>query len=70
MIEKTSVIITAIWTRRIGDKVQTLVEIDGVWRLALEDFADNSYSHIAEGRGVTNWKEDSTINSDTVNCNS
>jgi len=55
---KTEFKATAVWVRRIGDEVQVLVEIDGVWRLAITDYAENSYSHIAEGNGMDRWPED------------
>lgn len=40
--------VEAIWVRRIGDKVQVLFESLGEWRLAIEESADGSFSHIAE----------------------
>jgi hypothetical protein len=49
---------TAIWLRRIGDKVQMLAEIDGKWRLAAEECFDGPFSHIAEGNGSDGWQLD------------
>lgn len=49
--------ITAIWLRRIGDKVQVLVEIEKVWRLAIEE-CDGSFSHIAEHTNPERWPVD------------
>jgi len=42
--------ITAVWLRRIGDQAQVLVEIRGQWRLAIEEYFDAPFSHIAEYR--------------------
>lgn len=44
----TEIPITGIWLRRIGDKAQVLIEINGKWRLVVEEYCDASFSHIAE----------------------
>ena len=48
----------AIWLRRIGDKVQVLVEIDNRWYMAIEEHVDGSFSHIAEPGGAIDWPLD------------
>lgn len=55
---KTPITITAIWLRRIGDKAQVLVEGDCGWVLAIEEYADASFSHIAEGNAAYSWPMD------------
>lgn len=57
-IAKTVVRITAVWSRRSGDYVETLVEVDGEWKMAIREHIDAPFSHIAEGRGAENWKDD------------
>jgi hypothetical protein len=49
---------TAVWLRRIGDHAQVLLEIDGVWRRAIQEHAEGPYSHIAEGNGAADWPVD------------
>lgn len=55
MSDKGMVEVTAIWTRRIGAHVETLVEVGGTWRLVSRDFLDSNFSHIAEANGIKNW---------------
>ncbi len=40
--------VESVWLRRIGDKVQVLVEDLGKWYLVIEENVDGSFSHIAE----------------------
>lgn len=42
--------VTAAWVRRIGDHVEMLVEIDGVWYLVAREHYDGLFSHIVEAR--------------------
>jgi hypothetical protein len=55
---KPSVNVTAIWLRHIGKEAQVLAEIDGQWRIIIREFADNSYSWIAEARAAHLWPLD------------
>jgi len=55
---KTTIPMTAVWSRRIGDYVETLVETNGEWKLAIREHIDGSFSHIAEGNGADKWKSD------------
>ncbi len=58
MSEKGMVEVTAIWTRRIGDHVETLVEVGETWRLVSRELLDSNFSHIAEANGIKNWPHD------------
>lgn len=48
----TTVSISGIWLRKIGDRVQVLAESKGIngrhWFLVIEELESGSYSHIAE----------------------
>ena len=62
---KTAIPITAIWLRGSGkNKIQVLVEINNKWYSVIEEYVDTAsgeaipISHIAEGNGRKNWKED------------
>ena len=50
--------VTAVWLKHIGDQVQVSVEIDGVWRLVIEEFHEGPFSHIAEGRSFRDRPRD------------
>lgn len=55
--------VTAIWLRRIGDRVEVLVNQDGFWRVVINDPADSltpGYSHIAE-RGAMETASRDTV---------
>lgn len=41
-----------VWLRKVGSNVQVLVEVDGFWRLAIEEPDDGNYSHIVEPAGI------------------
>ena len=51
---KTAVPVTAIWTRRIEDYIETLTEVEGEWRILLRERYDAPMSHIVEGIGIQN----------------
>jgi hypothetical protein len=54
-MNKTSVGITAIWLRNLGDRLIVEVEIDGKWISVMDDFGgpmEFAVSHIVEARGV------------------
>ncbi len=53
-----SIVVTGLWLRRIGDRVQMLAEVDGAWKLAAEEPFDCPFSHIAEPNGAPDWKPD------------
>lgn len=55
---KTDITISAVWLRRIGDTVQVLVDGERGWVLAIEEYADANFSHIAEGNGAYRWPLD------------
>lgn len=55
---KTTIKMTAVWSRRSGDYVETLIEVDGEWKLAISEHIAAPFSHIAEGNGAENWKDD------------
>ena len=55
---RTWITVSAVWLRRSGDKVQVLVECEGGWVLAIEEYADANFSHIAEGNGAYRWPPD------------
>lgn len=56
MSRDTTVSISGIWLRKIGDKVQVLVESKGKqgrhWFLVIEEQEDGAFSHIAEPSGI------------------
>ena len=60
-MRKTTILVTAVWSRRSGDYVETLVEVDGEWRLAIREHIHGYFSHIAEGNGASNWPSDPPI---------
>ena len=53
-----TVSLSAIWLRRIGDKVQVLAESKGKhgrhFFLVIEEQADGAFSHIVEVEGILN----------------
>lgn len=59
---QTTIPITAVWLRREGDTIKVLVEIDSIWRLAITEYVDCPFSHIAEGNGVGNWPSETSSN--------
>ena len=53
--EKQQHVVSAVWLRRIDDRAEVLVEIDGKWYEIIREFFDNNmsrnendYSHIME----------------------
>jgi len=44
--------ISGLWLRRIGDKVQALIEWHGHWYVACEEHFDGPFSHIVEYSGM------------------
>lgn len=50
------VLARGVWLRRLGDRVQVLVEIVGAgdprWHLVIEESIDGEFSHIVEARGM------------------
>jgi hypothetical protein len=46
------VAVTAVWLRKIGSDVEALLEIDGEWRLVIQELDDGNYSHITEASGI------------------
>lgn len=56
---KRAIPVTAVWLRRIGKHAEVLVEVDGRgWVLAIREYAENNYGHIAEAVGVDSWPPD------------
>jgi hypothetical protein len=59
---KTPFTATAVWLRDRGKGyAEVLVEIDGVWRVAIRTYigkCENTFGHIAEGNGQENWPVD------------
>lgn len=49
---KEPVSVEGIWLRRLGDDIQVLAEVDGVWRLVITEFYDRNISHIVEPSGI------------------
>jgi hypothetical protein len=56
MSRDTTVTISGIWLRKIGDKIQVLAESKGKhgrhWFLVIEENIDGAFSHIAEPPGI------------------
>lgn len=50
--------ISAIWLRRVGDRVEVLAEVNGQWRVAISEHAEGAFSHIAEIGGMAAWPVD------------
>jgi hypothetical protein len=54
--------VTGVWLRSIGSdlgmNLEVLVEIDGKWRLVIEELADGNISHIVEEAGMANAPAD------------
>lgn len=47
--------VSGVWLRTLGGQMQVLVEIDGVWRLVIDEYAplrEQSISHIVEPSGM------------------
>lgn len=44
--------VTAVWLRKVGSYVDVLLEIDGEWRLVIQEIDDGNYSHIVEESGI------------------
>lgn len=56
--------VTAVWVRNIGNRIQMLVEIDGVWRVVVDDHHDcgeSVISHIVEARAFRSRPEESAV---------
>jgi hypothetical protein len=45
-------VISAVWLRKIGSDVEVLLEIDGEWRLVIQELDDGNFSHITEASGI------------------
>lgn len=58
MADDRSVEMDAVWLRRIGNRAEVLVQVDGDWRIAITEAADGSYSHCAQARGFGYWPSD------------
>lgn len=50
---KKIVEISGIWLRRMGDNIEVLAEVDGVWKLVIVEYFDGNISHIVETGGIT-----------------
>jgi hypothetical protein len=47
------VLVNGIWLRRIGDKVQVLVDRgEGRWHVVIEERADGAFSHCVHPTGI------------------
>lgn len=44
--------VTGIWLRRMDEEVQVLAEIDGEWKLVIEEHHEGMFSHIVEEAGM------------------
>lgn len=51
---KAPIGVTAIWLKRLGDKVVVEAEVEGRWVEIISEHHDGSYSHIAESGGIMN----------------
>lgn len=49
---KDYVPITGVWLRAMGDNIQVLCEVDGVWSLVIDEFNHGPISHISEVGGI------------------
>ena len=60
--------VSAMWLRKIGNQVQMLAEIEGVWRLIWEEYEDGSFSAICESNGFMDKPLDTLLlpNRDTL----
>lgn len=47
-MKRKSVPVTAVWIRKMMDKVQVLIETDGEWRMISEQHVDGVFSHTSE----------------------
>jgi hypothetical protein len=54
--------ITGVWLRSMGSDfgtdLEVLIEIDGQWRLVIEELADSTISHIVEEPGMASAPRD------------
>lgn len=56
-MSQSSVPVSAVWLRKAtehnGNRLEILVEVDGVWRKIIDDTADDGpISHIVESSGI------------------
>ena len=51
-MSKTTISISAIWLRRHGNRVEVLAEIDGQFRLVIDENYDSQFGHIVEAIGM------------------
>ena len=66
MRNKKPIEITGVWLRRRGPQdyfgtAEVLVEVDGVWRLCIEETEGANYSHIIEPLGILNRPVDDLL---------
>lgn len=64
------VLLHGIWLRRIGDRVEVLVELyPGRWHIIIEEQADAPFSHIVEASGIAKAApvpSENTVRDETV----
>lgn len=56
MGRKPPIEINGLWLRRIGDQVQVLVQINGRWRIVMEEQFDSEFSRVVEPGGIAKSK--------------
>lgn len=49
--------VEGIWLRRIGNDLQVLAQVDGRWKLVIEELWDGNISHIVEYDGILHAPE-------------
>jgi hypothetical protein len=53
--------ITAVWLKRLGDRVLVEAEIGGRWVPLIEEHFDGAFSHIIETGGIRKRLSDSLL---------
>ena len=49
--------LSGVWALRLADRVCILVERDGIWYRAFEEFIDSNFSHCISAPGIKALKE-------------
>ena len=55
---KGFILMQSVWLRRVGDRVQVLVEVDDQYSIAIDEDIDAQFSHCAHAVGFKDWKVD------------
>ncbi len=54
---ETTISVSGVWLRRVGDNAVVAVEIDGRWRDVIIERSEGNFSHIVEVSGIAKATE-------------